>query len=366
MAFTIPNEADALHVHQSIVDKLDLDILAQHFEGNSCLTKDTGVIRGCDVSDKSGADDMSVDVAVGLVKVEGYYCYVAATNKAITAADTNKARIDIISVNYNGTLTVTDGTAAEQPVAPTLPSNSIVLATVYVSPGLTAIATANVTDKRIIIPDLYDSFAEFVSGSTEDGEVTEQGWLVSLTGTVTYATATGESGHPGVSTLAFNQVASSAIIRYYSTCITFGDVRRLTCIIKPGTTTANTAAPLKIAIDSDITTHSNNDHSIAFVYDVTTDPSWICHNGSGSGGNDVDSAVDINASNWYKLEMIQLQNGNWQFAINESLNTTASTQLPTASTACQVGIIGIESTASWTCSIDFLGLNIKPLTQRYT
>lgn len=79
----------------------------------------------------------------------------------ITAANPTNPRIDLICVTVNDSyysgvadnvvFQVIAGTPASTPVAPTLPDNSISLATVYVSAGALSITSGNITDTRVSV-----------------------------------------------------------------------------------------------------------------------------------------------------------------------------------------------------------------------
>lgn len=80
---------------------------------------------------------------------------------SITTADPTNPRIDLVCLTVNdayytgalnnAVLQVVAGTPAGSPVAPTLPANSISLATVAVGAGATAITNANITDTRVLV-----------------------------------------------------------------------------------------------------------------------------------------------------------------------------------------------------------------------
>jgi hypothetical protein len=109
---------------------------------------------------------------------------------SVNTADPTNPRIDLVcmTVNdayYTGSLNnvilqVVAGTPAGSPVAPTLPANSISLATVAVGAGATALTNANITDTRVLvttnIPEVGDISAVVagtgLSGGGTSGSVT--------------------------------------------------------------------------------------------------------------------------------------------------------------------------------------------------
>lgn len=141
MAFSIPNKADAFHANQAKIDAVDLNIVAAASGG-------TGVLTGCAVT-AQGSPDMTVAVASGTVLVAGTgVVSVSSGNVTITAADATNPRFDLITVGNTGTKAATAGTAAANPVFPAIPSNSVVLAAVYVPANDTTVAANQIVDKR--------------------------------------------------------------------------------------------------------------------------------------------------------------------------------------------------------------------------
>ena len=143
MAFTIPNQSDAGTSSQAEVDAVDFGILVAAYNG-------TGVVTGGAVT-AQGTPDMTVAVAAGTVLINGLHYTISAGNGTISTADSSNPRFDLITINTSGAIVVTAGTAASNPVFPAIPADDAVLAAVHVPAGDTAIATAQITDKRVIV-----------------------------------------------------------------------------------------------------------------------------------------------------------------------------------------------------------------------
>lgn len=144
MSFIIPNVADAGDSKQAQVDKVDLDILVAGLKGD-------GVIVGCAVT-AQGSPNMTVAVAAGLVLINNASLVVSAGNVTIATANATNPRFDLICVDNAGAKSAVAGTAAASPVFPAIPSNSSVLAAVYVPANDTTIASDQIVDKRVVVP----------------------------------------------------------------------------------------------------------------------------------------------------------------------------------------------------------------------
>src|SRR5574341_297277 len=145
MAFTIPNVSDASHLDQAEPDSVDFGILEAGIQGD-------GVISGCAVTAQA-TPDMTVAVASGSVRIGGTTATVTAGNLTIGAASATNPRFDLIAVDNTGTKSVAAGVAAGNPVFPSIPANSVILAAVYVPANDTAINSTQITDKRVFTPN---------------------------------------------------------------------------------------------------------------------------------------------------------------------------------------------------------------------
>jgi hypothetical protein len=143
MPFTIPNDIDAFDTNQAEFDRYDLDIMLGPNSGN-------GVISGCAVT-AQGSPTMNLDVASGIICVNGDNIVVSSGTVTIGTAHATLPRFDLVVVNNSGVKSVTAGTAAADPVFPAIPSNSIVLAAVFVPATVTTITSNKIVDKRNIM-----------------------------------------------------------------------------------------------------------------------------------------------------------------------------------------------------------------------
>lgn len=150
MPFTIPNTAAASYGPQAGVDSGDLAIMAAAAQG-------FGVVGGFTVSAQA-TPNMTVAVTVGVAHFPtfGQVAGIAQTATITTANGTNP-RHDVIVVDRAGVVSVVAGTPAavtttSEPVFPAWPAGSVVVASVYVPPGVTAITNGMITDKRLFLP----------------------------------------------------------------------------------------------------------------------------------------------------------------------------------------------------------------------
>ena len=134
-----------------------------------------GIVAATDLAvTETGTPAMSVTVATGRAIIQGtegtYQGPYIVENRGITvvpvtASDVSNPRTDLVVARvqdqaYSGTtnawsLAVIEGTPAASPVAPTLPANALLLATVTVAAAVSTIVNANIADGRVVHPAPY-------------------------------------------------------------------------------------------------------------------------------------------------------------------------------------------------------------------
>jgi len=131
---------------------------------NSLLLKD-GVFKGLSVTPGTG---LNVNVSSGFAMINcNPYRKTSSTTVSLDAADSTNPRKDLIYLKDDGTITKATGTPhsaipdgqtgiyTAKPRPPSLPSNSIPLAEVWVPANATSLTTDNIYDRRRMLPWSY-------------------------------------------------------------------------------------------------------------------------------------------------------------------------------------------------------------------
>lgn len=370
MAFRIPNKADASYARQAGGFSADIDTIAAALAGD-------GVLSGLGVA-AQGTPDMTVAVAAGLVRIGGYFAAEAGENATITTANSTNPRIDLVVIDWNGAISVVAGTAAVYPVPPAVPSNSIVLAQVYVPAAATAITNAMLVDKRPVAVDGYDIFADFMGSSlsatvaTSAGSIGECGWTMSASGTAGAPTfQTSAATHRGVLRSVSGTTSGNNVRWHFGNASTTAvmvpaEIARMTFVVSIPTITTM-AAKLGFGVDLSDAASSSLGTAGAFVEFVpATSAKWayVTRQASTSTRN-VDTGADVAAGTWYQFDMIRKQNGTWQFLKNGVIQFEHSANQPT--TAGNVGTLTHTLTAAArNIDHDLFGINFAPTGSRWT
>lgn len=114
----------------------------------------------------AASSGMNITVSAGFVYVQGTVsatagmyegCLDTTSTLTVTTSDPTNPRIDNVIAKFvdngdntsTGTITIQAGTPAASPVAPTLPANSLLLATIAVGANVSSITAGNITDGRV-------------------------------------------------------------------------------------------------------------------------------------------------------------------------------------------------------------------------
>ncbi len=147
----IPNEAAALFDRQSAPESVDFEILLLGYQR-------TGVFSGCAITEDPITPDLTVDVAIGVVALNGSQIAVSAQlGNIITTGHATLGRVDLVSIDSSGSVVITDGTPAAIDVAeaPAVPADSIPLAFVTVPTTDTTIEDEQIGDKRVFLDAIH-------------------------------------------------------------------------------------------------------------------------------------------------------------------------------------------------------------------
>lgn len=207
MAYDIPDHGEGLSEIQSIIFQEDLDV-AISAPPQGTYVRSGGVVTA------QATPNMTVQVAACVVYSQGLrYPVAASTSLAITAADATNPRLDAVVVTSAGALVVRTGVpvaftppnSTTTPKPAVLTAGDVMLAQVYVPAAATAIATANIKDRRFLVPDLdwaqtetgtYDNIL-YVLPTSSSSSPSARGGAISNGGT---------SSHPVAATGRINQL----------------------------------------------------------------------------------------------------------------------------------------------------------------
>lgn len=175
--FTIPNNNQASNPTQSLWMQADVDTLVAGIRSN-------GVWTGLAVTPSSGT---TLNVAKGSLQYAGVTVSVAAGTVSL-AVGGSKQRLDLVVVSNTGVKSVVQGVGSNTPAAPAVPANSIMIAMVYVPAGDSVIGSEQITDKRVLLGDLFSVFRVTDYGAVCDGSTDNS---TALTAAFAAATAAG-------------------------------------------------------------------------------------------------------------------------------------------------------------------------------
>ncbi|WP_135851307.1 hypothetical protein [Halorussus salinus] len=125
----------------------------------------TQVESGCDVSD-GGTQDASVQVASGTVVIDGTDHSISDQTVSLDAPHAEKPRYDLVVADSSGARSVT-GTASSTPKAPSIPSESVLLAIVEVPASASGVTDAEINDARVILDGIANTAISALANLSE-------------------------------------------------------------------------------------------------------------------------------------------------------------------------------------------------------
>lgn len=377
MTFKVENRADVPYANLAKLYETYFDALVASYRGN-------GVLRGFGVT-AWGTPGMGINLASGQARVEGYFpAYTSGSVTFSPVATSGSARWDLVSIDYNGVVSVTQGSLGAHtgggtpPVPPNIPSNNTALFAVYIPQTATQVNLSATSDghAKVVLLDIpvrkeqFDLDAEFMSGSVETGEIGGENWNATQGGTAGSAQQAGDANHPGILRVQTGTTSGNNSRIHPGVAVTTGvmlptEFTRMQFIIRVPT---NTTVTVKVGLGQDVSVQTAGEWGTAgafFEYDSATNANWRTNTRQASTSTTNTSSVACTNNDWEVLEMVRLQNGDIQFLINEAIIFTHSANLPT--TACNIGImVQTGAAAARSVDADFFGVNFLPFTQRWT
>lgn len=123
--------------------------------------------------------NMTVLVGAGVLFIEGVFVKYAGGSSGTFTAPVTNPRIDLLTIDKNGTLAITGGTEAASPTAPTYPADKYVICEIYLRTTATSIKNADDATHAYILRDarLNHAVARQIRffGNGADGNVTISG-----------------------------------------------------------------------------------------------------------------------------------------------------------------------------------------------
>ncbi len=134
------SEVSAANIHLARPGARDIEVISQY--------GDLGrVIKGCTPS--KGGSVREIDVATGVVEINGAFKFVAAATVTLAVGHATLHRIDLVTINSAGVVTLTAGANAAIPLIPAIPANSVPICIGLMIATATDMTTNEIVDKRM-------------------------------------------------------------------------------------------------------------------------------------------------------------------------------------------------------------------------
>jgi hypothetical protein len=201
---------------------------------------------------------------------------------------------------------------------------------------------------------------DFLSGSSEAGEVGELGWTFTQG---SMAPVAAEQNHPGAfrrtSNSTANQIASLILHSTWQANFRFDEWSECTWIFKP--TAANTDAIYRFGLTTDISTATPT--AAVYLERLNTDTNWFFVTRNASVQTRVDSGIAFGAS-WVKIRMRRVSATEVRFSINGSAEIAITANIPLAATGLHFGsqIVPTTTTAR-AVDVDYFSASLLPVVR---
>lgn len=207
-----------------------------------------------------------------------------------------------------------------------------------------------------------DYIDDFRGGSTEAGEVGDNGWIA--TGTVAYIA--GEANHPGIIRMTTAATNGTAQYLHPATVTTIPwlvtDISEARVVFRIG---AVTAVSFSCGFMTDHSnTGSGGGESIRLNFDSSASANFRTITKNSGGTTTTGTSTAAAANTWYLARYVRNGSGNWEFYLNGTLLNTHTTNLATGAVGFSCNSTPLENVAK-TWDIDYIQVTTKTLGNRY-
>lgn len=138
---------------------------------NAMANADVGeaIVSGCSVSKGSG--DWDSDITSGTVRIGGAPASVSSdtvTHSDSSGLASGESRVDLITADSSGALSITEGTGADDPASPDIPTDEVVVGFWVIANGDATLAASDLFD----VPALFTDPNDPIYGDGSDGSIT--------------------------------------------------------------------------------------------------------------------------------------------------------------------------------------------------
>lgn len=174
-----------------------------------------------------------------------------------------------------------------------------------------------------------DLTEDFMSGSTEVGEVGILNWTTNATSS---SVVTAESDHPGIFRITTNTTTGNIARLHLGGGATDGmfhvsNLDRVSAIIRPQ---QNANMKVKFGLFQDNNNTGGGTDAIFFEFSTLVGPEWYCITRASSTSTTQATDISVSAATWYRLDIV-LNGSLIEFYIDGTLKHNTSSNIPVSS-----------------------------------